>query len=153
MFNLQLFLSVLFYYFFNLVFKRQTETVNGTSISPFYLPFFTRPVPKGLTFGLCLYVLCLCNVYVLYCIKALCGWRGYEPSTNKQTNKQANKQTNKQTSKQTNKQINKQTASLMPTLNTNRKRHGQRAFDFRLCSKDLGLSPLPCHAAQPQSYI
>ena len=39
---------------FMLVLKRQTETVNGTSISYLYLPFFTRAIPKGLTFGLCL---------------------------------------------------------------------------------------------------
>ena len=33
-------------------------------ICPFF--FFTRwPIPKGLPFGLCLYVLCLCNVHVL----------------------------------------------------------------------------------------
>ena len=33
-FNLQLFLSILFFYnCFNLVLNRQTETVNGTSIS------------------------------------------------------------------------------------------------------------------------
>ena len=30
-FNLQLFLSILFYNFFNLVLKRQTETVNDNS--------------------------------------------------------------------------------------------------------------------------
>ena len=41
-FILRLFLSILFYKFFNVVLKRQTETV---------------AVPKGLTFGLCLYVL------------------------------------------------------------------------------------------------
>ena len=32
-FNLQLFLFSLFYNFFNLILKRQTETVNGTSVS------------------------------------------------------------------------------------------------------------------------
>ena len=32
-FNLRLFLSNLFYIFFNLVLKRQIEMVNGTSIS------------------------------------------------------------------------------------------------------------------------
>ena len=29
------------------------------------LPFFMRAILKGLTFGLCLYGLCLCNVHVL----------------------------------------------------------------------------------------
>ena len=32
-FNLRLVLSLIFYYFFNLVLKRQTEMVNGASIS------------------------------------------------------------------------------------------------------------------------
>ena len=35
----------------------------------YYLPFFTRAIPKGLTFGLDLYVLRLCNAHVLYCIQ------------------------------------------------------------------------------------
>ena len=55
-FNLRLFLSF-FYIFKNLVLKRQTETVNGTSICTLYLPFFMRVIPKGLTFEVCLYVL------------------------------------------------------------------------------------------------
>ena len=63
-------LCILFLIFFILVWTRQIKTVNGTSISKLYLPsfFFTRAIPKGLTFGLCLYVLCLYNVHVLYCI-------------------------------------------------------------------------------------
>ena len=62
-FSLQLSLSILFFLFFNLVLKRQTETVNGTSISYLlYLPFFSRAIPKGLTFGLCLYVLRVCKL-------------------------------------------------------------------------------------------
>ena len=70
-FNLLLFLSILFYNFFNLVLKRQTKMVNSTSIFILLtlLPFFTRAIPKGLTFGgICLYVLRLCNVHVLYCM-------------------------------------------------------------------------------------
>ena len=31
--------------------------------------FLTRAIPKGLTFGLSVYVLRLCNVHVLYCIQ------------------------------------------------------------------------------------
>ena len=49
-----------FFYFIifkkNLISKRQTEAVNGSSIFELYLPFFfTRAIPKGLTSGLCLY--------------------------------------------------------------------------------------------------
>ena len=48
--------------------RRQTETVNGTSISKLDLPFFTRAIPKGLSFELFVYVIRSCNVHVLYCI-------------------------------------------------------------------------------------
>ena len=64
-FNLQLVCP----FFFNLILKCQTETVNGTSNSKLYLPFFTRAILKEQTFGLCLYVLRLCNVQVFYCIQ------------------------------------------------------------------------------------
>ena len=70
--NLRLLLSILFYNFLNLVLKRQTEIVNGTSISSLYLPFFTKAIPKGLPFGLWVYVLRLCNGHALYCIQFVC---------------------------------------------------------------------------------
>ena len=35
--------------------------------SPNFICHFLRAIPKGLSFGLCLYVLCWCNVHILYC--------------------------------------------------------------------------------------
>ena len=64
-------------------------------VSLFYV-LFTRAILKGLAFGLCLYVLRLCNVHVLYRIQlelvkspevTLCGWLGYKPARNQSINK------------------------------------------------------------------
>ena len=56
-------------YFFNLVLKRQTETVNTIMVSASRAPnviclsfFFTRAIPKGQTFGLCY----MCFTFVKY---------------------------------------------------------------------------------------
>ena len=47
------------------------------------LPFFTRAIPKGVTFGVCFM---LCNVHVCKSLEEiLCGWRGYKPSINNRT--------------------------------------------------------------------
>ena len=51
----------------NLVLKRHTETVNGTSISKLYGLFFTRAIPKGLTFVSEFKILCLmCMVCLVF---------------------------------------------------------------------------------------
>ena len=60
----KLFLPILFYNFCNQVLKRQTETLNGTSISELYLPLFflfflTRAIPKGLCLYVFVYVMCM----------------------------------------------------------------------------------------------
>ena len=74
-FNLWLFLSILFYNFFNLVLKRQTEMVNGTSIdSLLFLPFFfNESNAEGtnfrITFICFMFVKCAC--LVLYCFQLL----------------------------------------------------------------------------------
>ena len=71
-FNLQLFLFILFYSFLNS--GIETPDRNGQNwyqhlLTLFAFFVFTRAIPKGLAFGLCLYVLRLCNVHVLYCIQ------------------------------------------------------------------------------------
>ena len=53
-------------------------------ISLLYLPFFTRAIPKGLTFGLCLYVLrwCMCMFCIVFNLCEI--WTSdYKPSINK----------------------------------------------------------------------
>ena len=91
---MELHLSILFYNFFNLILKRQTKMVIGTSISYLYnlLPFFMRAIPKGLTLD---YV-CMFYVYVMCMFRkspqvTLCSWRGYityKPSSSSSRNKQ-----------------------------------------------------------------
>ena len=55
-----------------LTFGIETADRNGQwyqHISELYLPFlfFMKAIPKRLTFGLCLYLLCLYHVHVLHC--------------------------------------------------------------------------------------
>ena len=61
--HLRLLLSILIYKLFNLVLKRQTETVSGTSISYLYLPFFF--LNKSNTTGTNFRIICVCYVDVL----------------------------------------------------------------------------------------
>ena len=47
--------------------KRQTETVNETSISHLDLPFFMRAIPKGLAFRLCyMYYVCKICMFLFF---------------------------------------------------------------------------------------
>ena len=41
--------------------------------------FFTRALRKGLTFGVCLYVLCLCNVHDFFVFNVCDIWTGEKP--------------------------------------------------------------------------
>ena len=71
-FRLPLFLSILYFYFF--IFKSGVEAPDRGGqwcrrLLPIFAGFFAGAVPNGLTFGLCLYVLCLRDVRVLYCAR------------------------------------------------------------------------------------
>ena len=63
------FCPVFIIFIFYLVLKCQIKIVSGASISYYFAIFFTTAIPKGLTFGLCLYILRLCNVHVLYSVQ------------------------------------------------------------------------------------
>ena len=100
-FNLRLLLFILFYIF--ILSGIETPERNSQCyqhILTLFAIFFTRAIPKGLPFGLCWYVLRLCNVHVLYCIQLVSeiwtcekAWGdperltlGYKPTINNNNN-------------------------------------------------------------------
>ena len=69
-FSLQLFLSILFYNYFNLLLKRQTKRSMVPAFPNFICFFFYESNTEGTNFRIMfIYVLRLYNVLVLYCIQ------------------------------------------------------------------------------------